>query len=103
VASPYGLNDEELAAIRRLHETPSPPRWDDPVWAYPLMVDVVWLDMSVRPPAVRFVAPVRSRWVAASEPDRDPPWFRAGELGRVSESNLSGRNSPRGAGGELLG
>jgi hypothetical protein len=54
------LNDEELAAIRRLHETPSPPAWDDPVWAYPLLIDVVWIDTSVQPPAVRIVAPGRS-------------------------------------------
>jgi hypothetical protein len=49
------LTVEEHAAIRRLRETPSPPAWDDPIWAYPLMIDLIWLDWSVRPPAVRIV------------------------------------------------
>jgi hypothetical protein len=60
VGHAHGLNDDEFEAIRRLHETPTPPPWDDPVWAYPLMVDVVWIDMSVQPPAVRIVARERS-------------------------------------------
>ena len=49
VARAGGLNDAEYAAIRALQEAAPAPSAYDPVWAYPLVVGLVWISWGAQP------------------------------------------------------
>ena len=50
---PFGLTDEEFAAIAGLQKgQPVPPR-DDPVWHSLMWMGLVWLDLSESPGRIR--------------------------------------------------
>ena len=45
----YALTNDELEALRRLHEHAPAPDRDDPVWSYLLSLGLVWLDTASGP------------------------------------------------------
>lgn len=47
----YALTDDELEALRRLHEQGPAPGRDDPVWSYLLSLGLVWLDTAPSGPS----------------------------------------------------
>jgi hypothetical protein len=53
MAHPWGLDDEQFAAIRALQAgKPAAPR-ADPVWRELIAMRLVQLDLDVQPPAIR--------------------------------------------------
>jgi hypothetical protein len=53
MAHPFGLTDEEYEALLAVREGKTPRDAADPVWITPLLLDLVWIDPSCEPAAMR--------------------------------------------------
>lgn len=52
----YALTEDELEALRRLHEPAPAPVRDDPAWSYLLSLGLVWLDTASGPSMYRLTS-----------------------------------------------
>jgi hypothetical protein len=61
MAPTNGLSDEELEALRALHEAGEAPLADEPIWDYLVLEGLVWIDRDAHPPRARLTPEGRAR------------------------------------------